>query len=83
MNITDFLPYIAGSLTSIPSYFVGRSRSAKETEGVEIENLKKIIDIQQDTINFMKGQIENLQTQVNELQSVIKTTIKTSKNGRN
>lgn len=56
-----------GLVATILGYIFGRKKANAEAEGAEIENLRKIIEQQQHQIDFLNGQIENLQNQILQL----------------
>ena len=62
----NLAPYIVTAVTGVASYFVGLKRRKKEVDGVEIENLKKTIEIQQKSIEFLGKRIDILQNEVHE-----------------
>lgn len=54
-------------LTGAAGFFIGKRKRAAETGGIEIENLKKIIDIHTQTIQYLEKQVDQLRVEVTKL----------------
>jgi hypothetical protein len=70
--LNDVVPYIVTAITGIASYFVGLKRRKKEVDSVEIDNLKKTIVIQQQSIDFLGKRVDVLQKQFYDCMKKVK-----------
>jgi len=57
---------IVSIVTGVVGWLAGRRKNVAEVEMKEINNLKSIIQAQQQSINFMQSQIDYLQAEITE-----------------
>jgi TolA-binding protein len=53
--------------TATAGFFIGKRKRTAETGSIEIENLKKIIDIHTQTIQYLEKQVDELRIEITKL----------------
>ena len=53
--------------TATAGFFIGKRKRRAETGSIEIENLKKIIDIHTQTIQYLEKQVDELRIEITKL----------------
>ena len=53
--------------TATAGFFIGKRKRKAETGSIEIENLKKIIDIHTQTIQYLEKQVDELRIEITKL----------------
>lgn len=66
-----FLGILSNGASYFVSYLVTKKKYHKEVEQSEIDNLSKIIDIQQDTINFLQSRLDITEQRNNILENKV------------
>jgi len=66
-----FNTLIMATFTGFITYVIGRAKTKKEVEGIELANIEKTLHIYQEIITDLQGQISTLLIKVDDLESKI------------
>ena len=71
MDLETLLTGIAGIVTSIGTYFAGRKRNKAEIDSLVLQNVKGILEIQTETIEALKREVDELRKKIDGYEEYI------------
>lgn len=64
MDLETLLTGLAGIVTAIGSYFAGRKKNKAEIDSLVLQNVKGILEIQTETIEALKREVDELRKKI-------------------
>lgn len=73
---TILTTFIISTITGIVTFFLGVRRQKKETDGIELDNVKSSIGIYQTIISDLKDEIISMSKKIDKLETSVEELMK-------